>query len=213
MTCVRMFALPAITITVGIAPGCSTLAGQPKPQVAPAAAGAANWHDRDSAIVFEKFILPANPPAALVVVYSSARGDRGDLVADTITYLVPPSGILHVQRRLPVPWAQTHLYRSATASPVEIRVAANCALHRVATRQFPGQFFGCWMPLVVSREAPNPYLAVALADSAGLATAFNHAIELINTEVFSNHLRPLPYWVEPRADGQNSPVVPAPGRS
>jgi lysophospholipase L1-like esterase len=186
-----------------------------KPQV-PLVLGtpsSANWRDRDSTVIYERFLLPANPPAALVVVYGSAGGDRGSLVADTISYVVPPSGILHLQRRLPVPWAETHLYRVTAGAPTEVRVAADCALHRVATRQFPGQLFGCWMPLVVSPNAPTPYMAAALSDSAGLAMSFNHAMELINTEVFFNHLPVVPLWVEPNAGSQNYPLHSPPNRS
>jgi hypothetical protein len=187
---------------------CSSFRSKRQLPVELAARTSANWRDRDSTVAFEKFLLPPDPPAALVVVYGSTGGSDGILVADTVSYVVPASGILHVQRKIPVPWAETHLYRSTPGTPIEIPVAADCALHRIATQRYPGGFFGCWMPLVISGSPPNPYMAVALSDSAGLAKAFNHAMELINSELFSNHLHPVPRWVEPNDNTQHNPLPP-----
>ena len=56
------------------------------------------------------------------------------------------------------------------------------------------------MPVVVSgKKVPDPYMAVALSDSAGLEGAWTHAIALINNELFAGHLVAVPYWVEPPA--------------
>lgn len=208
MRTLGLFVLAALAATVCVALGCSSLRNQRQPPVVPAVPLPANWRDRDSTVLFEKFILPANVPEALVVVYGSAGGARGMQRGDTISYLVPSSGILHVQPKIPVPWAETHLYQTTPTAPTEIPVAADCALHRVATRRYPSRLLGCWMPLVVSGSPPNPYMAVALSDSVGLARAFNHAIELINSELFSNRLQVLPHWVEPSNERQHDLLSP-----
>lgn len=199
------FLLAALIVTFCLAPACSSRRQRQAPVVL-APSRPANWRDRDSAVVFEKFMLPSTPPEAVVVVYGSAGGVDGVLERDTITYSVPASGVLRVRRKMPVPWAETHLYLTTTTSSTEIPVAADCALHRLATRRFPGRLFGCWMPVVVSGTPPDPYMAVALSDSVGLARAFNHAMRLINSELFSNRLHDLPQWIEPSHDTQRNPI-------
>jgi len=173
--------IAALAMTVIFGSGCAGTSGQQRVPTTLAPVATANWRDRDSTVAFEKFILPANPPDAFIVIYGADRGDRGTSVADTISYLVPASGVLRVLRRIPVPWAETHLYQATRSTTIEIPVASECGLLRLVNRRDPQRLLSCWMPLVVS----------------GIR------------ELFANRLRDLPQWIEPPGDGQHNSVQPS----
>lgn len=188
---------------VGFLGGCSASSGsgasQGKQQAFPIDS-VPDATKADSAISFQRLVL-ANGVKGLVVTYSVPSGEPGRVAGDTVTYTVPASGVVHTNRRAPGPLVQTHLFRiDASGNLREILVAQNCVLHRVATRQYPGQTFGCWMPFVVLPSSLHPYIAAAVSDSAGLEAAYNSTMILMNHEAFGDRMHPVPTWTEGTLD-------------
>ena len=179
--------------------GCSVTTRAPRsPHVTKISpVDSADWTNRDSSLRFERLLLPS-AVKSLVIVYGSLAAGAGVTTGDTVTYSVPASGVVFTSRRVPVPWVKTHLFRTDSAGRYrEVLVATNCDLHRVATRAYPGQIFGCWMPVVLRPAALRPYVAATISDSAGLEAAYDSTMMLMNREVFGNRMHPAPTWSEP----------------
>jgi hypothetical protein len=195
--CVRTIQLAAV---VFLAYGCtaSISSGGATPESQPLSTNAvADWTNRDTTLRFERLILPSSV-RSLVVIYSVPDGTSGSIAGDTVTYTVPSSGVVYSSRRIPALWVETHLFRPDSPMQYrEILVTRNCDLHRVATRNYPGQTFGCWMPLVVSPVALRTYMSATISDSAGLESAYNSTILLMNREAFANRMLVVPTWSEP----------------
>ena len=188
-----------LCLVIGFFVGCSLTPKQPQalPEIQTSAVDSANWDDRDSTLRFERLVLPPFLKS-LVVVYSVRDGVPGIKTGDTVSYNVPESGVVHSNRRVPVPWVETHLFRADSSGRFrEILVARNCDLHRVATHQRPAQVFGCWMPEVVLPTPLQVYVAAAISDSAGLEAAYNSTLVLMNHEAFGDRMNPVPTWSEP----------------
>ena len=186
-------------ISVGLLAGCSVATSPARTELAyhTSPVYSPGWTARDSTLRFEQFLLPS-ATRSLVVLYGVPTGTPGFTAGDTVSYAVPITGIVYSSRRVPVPWVETHLARRDPAGRLrEIKVAINCDLHRVATRQYPGETFGCWMPIVLAPSPLHPYMAATISDSAGLQSAFDATILLMNHEAFGDRLRPLPTWTEP----------------
>lgn len=186
-------------MSMGFVIGCSVTTRAPRSpdltKISPV--DSADWTNRDSSLRFERLILPT-AVKSLVVVYGSPAGVPGVTTGDTVTYSVPASGVVVSSRRVPVPWVQTHLFRTDSAGRFrEVLVAKTCDLHRVATREYPGQIFGCWMPVVLSPTALRPYVAATISDSAGLEAAYDATMMIMNREVFGDRMHPVPTWNEP----------------
>lgn len=150
--------------------------------------------EADSSITVERFIVDSSDHA-LVVIYNVASGDSGLRASDTVTYFARGHAVVRSSRAPPGPLTQSRLFRYVADGRVaEIKVAQNCALHRVATRQFPGETFGCWMPTVAFPLPIHPYIAAAISDSAGLESAYDSTMLLMNHEIFGDRMQPVPTW-------------------
>jgi hypothetical protein len=154
----------------------------------------------------EIYVLPANHPASVVVVYADSDGVTGvirnGIASDADVrvereYRIPDSGFLRIRDDHPPEAARASIRLGAEGK--EARIWGECSSFQTKIRTAASVPTGCWLPQIApSNLHPIPfYVAAVIADSVQFPTTYMRAIQLVADSVFRGRVDIPSAWRKP----------------